>query len=62
MTKKKAVSAPVRRRMFTAEFKLEMVRQFAAWRAQGVSQAQIARARSECADAPTEGPHARASA
>lgn len=43
MTKKQAVSAPERRRVFTAEFKLEMVRQFDARRAQGVSQAQIAR-------------------
>ena len=43
MTKKKAVAAPARRRVFTAEFKLEMVRQFEARRAQGVSQAQIAR-------------------
>ena len=43
MTKKKAVAASARRRVFTAEFKLEMVRQFAARRAQGVSQMQIAR-------------------
>ena len=43
MTKKAAVAAPARRRVFTAECKLEMVRQFKARRAQGVSQAQIAR-------------------
>ena len=43
MTKKKAVPAPIRRRVFTAEFKLEMVRQFESRRAQGISQAQIAR-------------------
>ena len=45
MTKNKAVAAPVRRRVFMAESKLEMVRQFEARRAQGVSQAQIARKR-----------------
>ena len=43
MTKKKAVAAPARPRVFTAQFKLEMVRPFEARRAKGVSQAQIAR-------------------
>lgn len=43
MTKQMAVAARSRRRVFTAEFKLEMVRQFEARRANGVSQVQIAR-------------------
>lgn len=43
MTKKGGFSTPARRRVFTAAFKLEMVRQFEVRRAQGVSQAQIAR-------------------
>ena len=43
MAKKKTVAAPGRRRVFTAEYKLEMVRQFEVRRAQGASQAQIAR-------------------
>jgi transposase len=43
MAKKKTVAAPGRRRVFTAEYKLEMVRQCEVRRAQGASQAQIAR-------------------
>ena len=43
MAKTKAVAAPGRRRVFTAEHKLEMVRQFEVRRAQGASQALIAR-------------------
>jgi transposase len=44
MTKKRVGRpAPGQRRVFTAEFKLESVRRFDARRAQGVSQAQIAR-------------------
>ena len=43
MRKRPSHTPPARRRVFTAEFKREMVRQFDARRAQGVSQAQIAR-------------------
>ena len=42
MTKKRAVAARGRWRVFTAKFKREMVRQFDARRAQRVEQAQIA--------------------
>ena len=43
MRKRPSHSPPAGRRVFTAEFKREMVRQFEDRRAQGVSQAQIAR-------------------
>jgi transposase len=43
MRKQQTVVPIVRRRVFTAEFKLETVRQCEARRAQGASQAQIAR-------------------
>lgn len=43
MPKRSSNTPPTRRRVFTAEFKQEMVRQFEDRRAQGVSQAQIAR-------------------